>query len=134
APTIHALSGLTAMTTFPDHSLNGYGFSLTDHLSGLAGALAILEGVEHAARTGQGIDVDLSQYEIGIGIMAPGIIDHFANGTNPQPTGNRHPFAAWAPHGIYPAAGEDRWVAVAAKGDAQWRTLCGVMSRPELAA
>jgi crotonobetainyl-CoA:carnitine CoA-transferase CaiB-like acyl-CoA transferase len=134
APTVHALVGLTYMTNPPGQNLLGYGFSLTDHLSGLGGALAILEGVEHARRTGHGLEVDLSQYELGLGIMAPGLIDQLANGTAPEPAGNRHPFRSWAPHGIYPAAGDDRWVAIACQGDGEWRTLCTVMGRPELAA
>src|ERR1043165_6922727 len=53
APTIHALTGLTYLTNPPEEHLLGYGFSLTDHLSGLAGALAALEGVEHRDRTGE---------------------------------------------------------------------------------
>ena len=32
-----------------------------------------------------------------------------------------------APHGVYPAAGDDRWVAVAVADDEQWQTLCAVM-------
>jgi crotonobetainyl-CoA:carnitine CoA-transferase CaiB-like acyl-CoA transferase len=39
-----------------------------------------------------------------------------------------------APHGVYPAAGEDRWLAVAVEDDAAWAALCGVMKRPDLAA
>ena len=105
APTIHAMVGLTHMTNMPGDRLAGYGFSLTDHLSGLAGAIAILEGVEHARRTGQGLEVDLSQYEVGLNLMAPGLIDHVANGTTPEPSGNRHPFGAWAPHGIVSGSG-----------------------------
>lgn len=134
APTIHAMTGLTHMTNMPGERLAGYGFSLTDHLSGLAGATAILEGAEHARRTGHGLEVDLSQYEIGLNLMAPGLIDCIANSTRPEPSGNRHPFGAWAPHGIYRAAGDDRWVAIAACGDAQFSALCEVMDRPELAA
>ena len=133
APTIHALTGLTYLTNPPGEHMLGYGFSLTDHLSGLAGALAALEGIEHRQRTGRGLDVDLAQYELGLGIMGPALLDRLANGTNPEPVGNRHPFRAWAPHGIYRAEGEDRWVAIAARGDEQWRALCRVMGRDELA-
>ena len=133
APTIHALAGLTYLTNPPGEHLLGYGFSLTDHLSGLAGALAALEGVEHRRRTGEGLEIDLSQYELGLAIMAPTLIDHLVNGAAHEPVGNRHPFRAWAPHGIYRAAGDDRWVALAVRGDAQWRALCEVMGRPELA-
>lgn len=134
APTVHALTGLTYLTNPPGEHLLGYGFSLTDHLSGLAGALAALEGLAHRDRTGEGLEVDLSQYELGLHIMAPALIDHLANGIDPEPVGNRHPFAAWAPHGVYPASGEDRWVAIAVRDDAGWHRLCQLMGRPELAA
>jgi len=126
APTIHALTGLTYLTNPPGEHLLGYGFSLTDHLSGLAGALAALEGIAHRDRTGEGIEVDLSQYELGLGLMAPALLDFLANGTNPEPVGNRHPFNAWAPHGIYPCAGEDQWVAIAVRGDDQWQAYSGL--------
>jgi crotonobetainyl-CoA:carnitine CoA-transferase CaiB-like acyl-CoA transferase len=127
APTIHALTGLTYLTNPEGTYTDGYGFSLTDHLSGLAAALAALEGLEHRERTGQGLAIDLAQYELGLGIMGPAIIDYLANGTNPEPRGNRHPFDAWAPHGIYPCAGEDRWVAIAVRGDDEWRRLAGML-------
>ena len=32
-----------------------------------------------------------------------------------------------APHGVYPARGEDRWLAVACRSDADWRALAGVI-------
>ncbi len=133
APTIHALTGLTWLTNPPERRDVGLGYSLTDHLSGLAAALGVLEGVEHRRRTGEGLAVDVSQYELGLGLMGPALLDHLANGADPDPAGNRHPFGAWAPHGIYPAKGEDRWVAIAARGDEQWHALCAVMDAPELA-
>ncbi len=132
APTIHALTGLTYLTNPPGEHTLGYGFSLTDHLSGLAAALAALEALEHRERTGSGLSVDLSQYELGLGIMAPALLDYLANGINPEPVGNRHPFGAWAPHGIYRCSGDDRWVAIAVRGDAQWAALSEIIGRPAL--
>lgn len=133
APTIHALTGLTYMTNPPGEHLMGYGFSLTDHLCGLIGALSALEGLEHRKRTGVGLEVDLSQYEVGLGIMAPVLLDHLANGTRPEPVGNRHPYGAAVPHGIYRSAGEDKWVAISCEDDLQWRHLCGAIGQPFLA-
>jgi crotonobetainyl-CoA:carnitine CoA-transferase CaiB-like acyl-CoA transferase len=132
APTIHALTGLTYLTNPPGEHTLGYGFSLTDHLSGLAAALAALEALEYRERTGNGLSVDLSQYELGLGIMAPALLDYLANGANPEPVGNRHLFDAWAPHGMYRCAGDDRWVAIAVRDDDEWRALSEVMGRPEL--
>lgn len=128
APTIHALVGLTYMTGLPGHGDIGYGFSLTDHLSGLAAAVAALEGVEYAHRTGRGLDIDISQYELGLGIMAPAYLDHLANGVDPLPAGNAAPFGDMAPHGMYRCAGDDAWIAIACTNDSQWNALCGVLA------
>ena len=133
APTIHALTGLTYLTNPPGEHTLGYGFSLTDHLSGLLGAFAALQALEHRDRTGAGLAIDLSQYELGLGIMAPALLDFLANGTNPEPVGNRHPFGAWAPHGIYRCSGDDRWVAIAVGDDWEWAALAEVIGGPALA-
>ena len=53
------------------------------------------------------------------------------NGTQPARDGNRHP--QMAPHGIFRAAGEDRWIAVAVEDDAGWGRLATLIGRPELA-
>lgn len=132
APTIHALTGLTYLTNPPGEYTLGYGFSLTDHLSGLAAALAALQALEYRERTGSGLSIDLSQYELGLGIMAPALLDYLANSRNPEPVGNRHPFGAWAPHGIYRCAGDDQWVAIAVRGDSEWGALAQLMGRAEL--
>lgn len=133
APTIHALTGLTYLTNPPGEHTLGYGFSLTDHLSGLLGAFAALQALEHRDRTGAGLAIDLSQYELGLGIMAPALVDFLANGTNPEPVGNRHPFGAWAPHGTYRCLGDDRWVAIAVRDDREWAALAEVIGGPSLA-
>ena len=33
-----------------------------------------------------------------------------------------------APHGIYPAAGDDNWVAIACRDDRDWAALAGVVA------
>jgi crotonobetainyl-CoA:carnitine CoA-transferase CaiB-like acyl-CoA transferase len=38
-----------------------------------------------------------------------------------------------APHGVYPCAGEDRWVAIAVRDDEDWRALCREIGEPALA-
>jgi crotonobetainyl-CoA:carnitine CoA-transferase CaiB-like acyl-CoA transferase len=39
-----------------------------------------------------------------------------------------------APHGVYPCAGEDRWIAIAVFDDAEWRGLVSVMGTPAWAS
>ena len=62
----------------------------------------------------------VSSANVALSLMGPALIDYLANGTNPEPAGNRHPFGAWAPHGIYRCAGENQWVAIAVRGEDMW--------------
>ncbi len=39
-----------------------------------------------------------------------------------------------APWGLFPAAGDDDWIVVTVRGDADWAALCGEISRPDLLA
>jgi crotonobetainyl-CoA:carnitine CoA-transferase CaiB-like acyl-CoA transferase len=38
-----------------------------------------------------------------------------------------------APHGVFPAAGTDRWVAIAVRNDHEWQRLCRRTPLAELA-
>jgi crotonobetainyl-CoA:carnitine CoA-transferase CaiB-like acyl-CoA transferase len=45
-------------------------------------------------------------------------------------SGNSDPYCA--PSGVYACAGDDEWCVVTVVDDAQWRSLCAVVDRPEL--
>lgn len=137
APTIHALAGLTYLTGVPGRRDIGIGFSYNDHCAGLHGAFAILAALEARRHTGRGQRVDLSQFEVGVGLAGPSLLDYFANGRVAEPTGNKLPYDCAAPHGCYPCAGavsdavvDQRWVAIACMTDGQWLALRRVMGDP----
>jgi len=46
------------------------------------------------------------------------------------PSGNRLEWPNAAPHGVYPAQGDDRWVAIAVFDDRQWSALVEVLGSP----
>jgi crotonobetainyl-CoA:carnitine CoA-transferase CaiB-like acyl-CoA transferase len=54
-----------------------------------------------------------------------------ANGRIWSRHGNRSPYKPAAPHGAYPCAGEDRWLAIACFTEAEWRALVEVAGHPE---
>ena len=141
APTIHALAGLTHLTGVPGRQDIGIGFSYNDHCAGLHGAFAILAGLESRRRTGRGQRIDLSQFEVGVNLAGPSLLDYFANGRAARPSGNRLPYDLAAPHNCYPCAGaasdavaDQRWVAIACMTDEQWQSLRRAMGDPQWAA
>ena len=127
APTVHALSGLTYLTGVPGRNDIGIGFSYNDHMAGLHGVVALLAALESRRATGNGQQIDMSQFEVGVTFSGPALMDWHANGVAAEPVGNRHAWEPWTPHGIYPCKGEDEWCAIALIEDDQWQALCRLM-------
>jgi benzylsuccinate CoA-transferase BbsF subunit len=61
-------------------------------------------------------------------MLGDAVLDYTVNGRTPRRIGNRH--RAWAPHGCYPCRGDDRWIAIAVRRDAEWTALCRVLGEP----
>jgi crotonobetainyl-CoA:carnitine CoA-transferase CaiB-like acyl-CoA transferase len=127
APTIHALCGLTYLTNPPERKDVGMGFALTDHVSGLAGALAVLEVLEARRRIGHGQRIDLSQLEVGTYIIGPAYVDFLNNGREAQPVGNQDAFADYVPNNVYRCL-NDEWLAITVRDDQEWQHLCSVIA------
>jgi crotonobetainyl-CoA:carnitine CoA-transferase CaiB-like acyl-CoA transferase len=130
-PIVQALSGLTFTSGLPGREPAGWGYSYMDHTGAYYMAIAILLALLHRQRTGEGQWVDLSCTEAGLTLHGPALLDWTVNGRPTRrpgfPHANRSEHPAMAPHGIYPAAGEDEWVAIACRSDAEWRALAGVV-------
>ncbi len=127
-----AISGFSNLGGWPDRPPAGPFSAYTDYVSPRFIAASILAALDHRRRTGEGQAIDLSQAEASLHFLAPAILDYTVNGRVAGRIGNRDP--DHAPHGVYPAAGTDRWVAIAVTTDAEWRALRDAMDRPDLAA
>lgn len=131
-PIVQAVSGLTFTSGLPGLPPAGWGYSYMDHHGGSFMAIAILAALVHRNRTGEGQWIDMACTEAGATLAGPAILDYTVNGRRMRregmPHSNRSQFPAMAPHGIYPAAGEDNWVAIACRDDAEWRALASVVA------
>ena len=124
-----AVAGFNSVVGWPGRdpaSVSAY----TDYLSPRFALVAVLAALDHRDRSGQGQYVDCSQVEASLHFLGPAVLDFTVNGRVQGPLGNRDP--QMAPHGVYPAAGDDRWVAIAVDGEEQWGALSEVIGRPEL--
>lgn len=115
-----------------DNSPAKAGASFVDFLSTWTALFAIGAALRYRGRTGLGQWVDIGMYQAGVMFLSEYVLDAAVNGRDGGRIGNRHPWRA--PQGCYPAAGPDRWVTLSVGDDAQWRAMCQVMGRPELAA
>lgn len=132
APTIHALCGLTYLTNPEDRCDVGHGISISDHVSGLAGALAVLAALEVRERTGRGQRIDLSQLEVGASLVGPALLALASGGEEAEPHGNRDGLDDLVPNEVYRCR-DGGWLAVTARDDRDWRRLCAALGDPELA-
>ena len=130
APTLHALSGLTHLTSFEKSSPFGPGYAYADIVAGLYGAFAVLAALEYRDRTGQGQYIDLSEYEAICTLMGPSLLDASVNEKEIPPQGNCPDYVAAAPYGCYKCSGKDRWCVIAVSGEEEWQSLSRVLGHP----
>jgi crotonobetainyl-CoA:carnitine CoA-transferase CaiB-like acyl-CoA transferase len=121
------LAGFGELAGWPDRPPAGPAGSYTDYIAPKFTAAAILAAVEYRRRTGTGQYIDLAQGEASAHFLAPALLDYFVNGQVISRSGNASP--EYAPHGVYPAQGNDRWVAIAVTTDDQWRSLRNLVER-----
>ena len=110
---------------------NKVGNSYTDFLATWTALMSVMAALLHRAKSGRGTWVDLAMYQNGASFIGEGLLAYAFNGERTRRIGNRHP--AMAPHGCYPCAGQDQWVTIAVRDDADWQAFCEAIGDPELA-
>jgi crotonobetainyl-CoA:carnitine CoA-transferase CaiB-like acyl-CoA transferase len=132
-PIVQAISGLTFTSGLPDQPPAGWGYSYMDHTGGYFMAIAILMALVHRTRTGEGQWIDMSCCEAGATLNGPAMLDYTVNGRPMrragQPHSNRNAWPEMAPHGIYPALGEDKWIAIACRDERDWQAFAKLVGR-----
>jgi crotonobetainyl-CoA:carnitine CoA-transferase CaiB-like acyl-CoA transferase len=123
------LSGMSAATGYPDGPPCNLG-GPADPIVGVHATVALLAALEHKRRTGEGQLIEVAQIEVGAVITAEPVIECSLSGRVPEREGNRHRIYA---QGVYPAAGDNEWVAVSVRDDSDWAAVVEVIGRPELA-
>lgn len=126
-----ALCGFYNLVGWPARQPSGPFSAYTDYIAPRFGLAAVMAALIHHRRTGQGQYIDQAQAESAIHFLTLPIIDTAAGGKKYSPIGNDD--LEHAPHGVYPAAGEDRWVAIVCRTEDHWRALCAAMGQPRMA-
>ena len=127
---IEALAGWDWLHRYPGGEPMVMGFYQADAICGLQMAATTLVALFHSRRTGQGQAVDGSMLEAATGYMGEVLLDA-ALGGEQTPPGNGDP--DHAPHGVYPCAGDDRWIALTVDSDESWRRLVALSGREDIA-
>jgi benzylsuccinate CoA-transferase BbsF subunit len=64
-------------------------------------------------------------------MMPEAMMDFLMNGRDQRPIGNRD--ESMAPHGVFPAAGDDKWIAIAIASDEEFVKLCEALGVASIA-
>ncbi|MHB8577472.1 MAG: CaiB/BaiF CoA transferase family protein, partial [Dehalococcoidia bacterium] len=131
ALTVECIAGVVGVTGYAGGPPLMQAASIGDPLGGLNGGVAALMALYRRRRTGEGCHVDLSQTEAVTALLGDQLLDYTINGRVAAPRGNAHPSAC--PHGVYPCAGDDQWLALAVFDDMQWHAFCAAIEQPALA-
>jgi crotonobetainyl-CoA:carnitine CoA-transferase CaiB-like acyl-CoA transferase len=125
-----SVTSFQQLASWPGNPPSGPFGAYTDFVAARYNAIAILSALEYRERTGQGQYIDQSQAEAALHYIAPTFLDYTVNGNVQGAAGNTD--GESSPHDFYPCEGEDRWVAIAVREDAQWNLLCDLMQRADL--
>ncbi|MBL8385779.1 MAG: CoA transferase [Burkholderiales bacterium] len=119
---VNLFSGVADVTGYAGGAPRLLGGVLPDPLSGTYAGFAILAALRARRRSGRGQYIDLAMYEALLSLIPEAVIDYTLNGRDPVRIGNRD--RRLAPHGIYPCADADTWLALSVADERDWRALC----------
>ena len=122
-----SVTGFQHFAGWPDRAPAGPAGAYTDYISARYNAIAIPAALEHRRRTGEGQYIDQSQAEAAFHFLTPALLDFSLNGRVRTRVGNDD--LEMFPHGVFPARGADRWVAIAVRDATDWRALCDALGR-----
>lgn len=116
-----AIAGFYELCGWPDRPPAGPFTAYTDIVAPHFLAATVAAAVDHLHRSGEGQYIEQSQMEAALHFLAPELVEYQVRGTLPRRAGNDDP--GMSPHAIFPAAGEDQWIAIACETDRQWAAL-----------
>jgi crotonobetainyl-CoA:carnitine CoA-transferase CaiB-like acyl-CoA transferase len=132
-PLVRALAGLSGLWAYPDRqgSFSDASTVYPDHTAARIGALTVVAALGRRRRTGVGAHIEVSQSDTILGQLAPAFAGESLVPGSVRCIGNVG--EGDAPRGLYPCAGDDEWLVIDVRSDADWSRLAAVLGRPELA-
>ncbi len=127
---IQALSGLMCITGPVDGPPCKVGVAVTDVLTGLYAAVAILACLQARQRSGHGYAIDLALLDCAVAAQVNVAQAYLTSGSLPARQGNAH--LQIVPYQLFATA--DSWLVLAVGNDGQWQRFCRAAGRDDLAA
>ena len=123
-PSVEPMTGLTSFMGYDAGEPRMTSMALLDAIGGVTAASAVVSALWRRDTEDRGVFVEAGMYEAALAMLGERFIEQQMTNTLPSPLGNAH--QDYCPHGVYPCAGEDEWIAIAARSNEEWDTLCRV--------
>lgn len=128
------MGGLMSITGMPDGEPGGgplkTGIPITDIVTGIYAATAILGALEHRNVSGEGQYIDIALLDCLVNVTGCAVMNYFLSGKIPQRLGNSH--SNMVPYQVFRC--REGEIIVAIGNDSQYATFCQLIGRPELGA
>jgi crotonobetainyl-CoA:carnitine CoA-transferase CaiB-like acyl-CoA transferase len=125
---MQAEAGHMTLTGEPDGPPTRYGLSIVDLMTGLAAAFALLAGVTRARRTGIGMDMDTSLFDVALhNLNYPGT--WYLNGGTVTGRTERSGHPSLVPSQLYRT--QDGWLFIMCNKEKFWPILARALGHPE---
>jgi benzylsuccinate CoA-transferase BbsF subunit len=120
---LQCYAGFAGLNRHP-HIPPRIGLAWLDPMCALMLAFIAAAALWRRRQTGEVARIDFSMLEAMLWTMAEPLLATQV-GAPPQPVGNG--CDRYAPHGVWPCAGDDEWISIVAQTDAEWRALCALV-------
>jgi len=127
---LQAMTGLMSINGDATTGPMRMGTPVVDLATGLYCAIGILMALHERQHSGRGQYLDMTLHDCGMALLHPQAANFFLNGKRPMPLGNPHPNLA--PYDKFRTRTGEIFIAIG--NDRQFRKLCELAGRPEMAA
>lgn len=128
--TLEATMGIANYTGYRGDKPWKVGQSYPDFLACWSGLIGVFAALVYRRRTGKPQSIDVSMYEVGVCLVGSAILNYQRTASDLERVGNESD--DFVPGNLYPAAGEDQWVAISVKTDQQWKQLAALVADKRL--
>ena len=119
--TTEPVSGMSFLMGYHDGPPINSGIMHTDAYSGVLACGATITALRERLISGVGQEVDISQQEVSMTLLAEYIMEGSLSGESPGRQGNIN--RDYAPQGCY-LSKDSYWIAISVKTDRQWKSFC----------
>ncbi len=123
--TLEATMGVGTYSGYAGGKPTKVGQSYPDFIACWTGLTMLLAALIWRERSGRGQHIDLGMYQLGPAMIPEALIAAQAGLPDPGRAGNRELDTLLSD--VFPAAGQDRWLALSVRDEADWRALAGLV-------